>query len=182
MIDLGTNTVNSFSIDPTFGNLTFVSGKPTGMEGEGVAVDPTGRFVYVAASGIYAYTISNTGVLTPTSASPFTEGGFPNAVVVDPSGRFLYAANNRTFDVSAFVIDPNTGNLTTINGSFPAGSFPRAMTLDASGSFAYVANSADNDLSAYTIDPASGALTPNPAAPFLAGRNVYWVTTTSNIH
>jgi 6-phosphogluconolactonase (cycloisomerase 2 family) len=56
------------------------------------------------------------------------------------------------------------------------------MTLDASGSFAYVANSADNDLSAYTIDPASGALTPNPAAPFLAGRNVYWVTTTSNIH
>src|SRR4029077_8797775 len=63
MIDLGTNTVNSFSIDPTSGNLTFVSGKPTGMEAEGVGVDPSGRFVYVAASGMYAYTISSTGVL-----------------------------------------------------------------------------------------------------------------------
>ena len=56
------------------------------------------------------------------------------------------------------------------------------MTLDASGSFAYVANAGDNDLSAYTIDPVSGALIANPAAPFPAGNNVYWVTTTVNIH
>jgi 6-phosphogluconolactonase (cycloisomerase 2 family) len=56
------------------------------------------------------------------------------------------------------------------------------MTLDASGSFVYVANSSDNDLSAFTIDQASGALIANPAAPFAAGNNVYWVTTTGNIH
>jgi 6-phosphogluconolactonase (cycloisomerase 2 family) len=183
MTDITMNKVDSFSIDPTSGNLTFVSSQPTGSEAEGVIVDPSGRFVYVAAFGIYAYTISNTGVLTPTSGSPFTDGGFPNAVVVDSSGRFLYAANNQTFDVSAFAIDPNTGNLSAITGSpFPAGSFPRAMTLDASGSFAYVANSADNDLSAFTIDQASGALIANPAAPFAAGANVYWVTSTANIH
>jgi 6-phosphogluconolactonase (cycloisomerase 2 family) len=180
---IATNQVESFSIDPTSGNLTAISTQPTGMEAEGVVVDPTGRFVYVAAFGIYAYTISPTGVLTPTSGSPFTDGGFPIAVVVDPSGRFLYAANNQTFDVSAFAIDPNTGDLATITGSpFPAGSFPRGMTLDASGSFAYVANSGDNNLSAFTTDQASGALIANPAAPFAAGANVYGVTTTGNIH
>jgi 6-phosphogluconolactonase (cycloisomerase 2 family) len=137
----------------------------------------------VAAFGIYAYTISNTGVLAPISGSPFTDAGFPNAVVVDASGRFLYAANNTTNDVSAFAIDYSTGKLTPLPGSpFFSGSGPRSMTLDASGSFAYVANAGDNDLSAYTIDPVSGALTPNPAAPFAAGNNVYWVTTTGNIH
>jgi 6-phosphogluconolactonase (cycloisomerase 2 family) len=182
MTDIAMNKVESFSIDPTSGNLTFVSATATGQEAEGVVVDPSGRFVYVAAFGIYGYTISNTGVLTPIS-EVFADGGFPNAVVVDPSGRFLYAANNQTFDVSAFSIDPNTGNLTPLIGSpFPAGSGPRSMTLDASGSFAYVANSGDNDLSAYTIDQASGALIANPAAPFAAGNNVYWVTTTGKIH
>jgi 6-phosphogluconolactonase (cycloisomerase 2 family) len=138
--------------------------------------------VYVAAFGIYAYTISNTGVLAPIS-EVYADVGVPNAVVVDPSGRFLYAANNTTNDVSAFAIDPNTGNLTPlISSPFPAGSGPRSMTLDASGSFAYVANAGDNDLSAYTIDPVSGALIANPAAPFPAGNNVYWVTTTVKIH
>jgi 6-phosphogluconolactonase len=45
---MGTNQVESFSIDPTSGNLTAISTQPTGMEAEGVVVDPTGRFVYVA--------------------------------------------------------------------------------------------------------------------------------------
>jgi 6-phosphogluconolactonase (cycloisomerase 2 family) len=180
--DSGQNKVDSFSIDPTSGNLTFVSATATGPEAEGVVVDPTGRFVYVAAFGIYGYTISDTGVLAPIS-EVYADGGVPNAVVVDPSGKFLYAANNQTSDVSAFSIDPNTGNLIPLLGSpFPAGSGPRSMTLDASGSFAYVANSGENDLSAYTIDLASGALIANPFAPFAAGTNVYWVTTTGSIH
>ena len=180
--DIALNQVDSFSIDPTSGNLTFVSATATGPTSEGVVVDPSGRFVYVAAFGIYAYTISNTGVLAPIS-EVYADVGVPNAVVVDPSGRFLYAANNTTNDVSAFAIDPNTGNLTPlISSPFPAGSGPRSMTLDASGSFAYVANAGDNDLSAYTIDPVSGALIANPAAPFPAGNNVYWVTTTVKIH
>jgi 6-phosphogluconolactonase (cycloisomerase 2 family) len=180
--DIAMNKVESFSIDPTSGNLTFVSATATGQEAEGVVVDPTGRFVYVAAFGIYAYTISNTGVLAPIS-EVFADGGFPNAVVVDPSGRFLYAANNTTNNVSAFAIDYNTGSLTPLLSSpFPGGSGPRSMTLDASGSFAYVANAGENDLSAYAIDQASGALIANPAAPFAAGNNVYWVTTTGKIH
>jgi 6-phosphogluconolactonase len=179
--DSALNKVDSFSIDPTSGNLTFISATATDG-GAGVVVDPSGRFVYVAGLGIDAYTISNTGVLTPIS-EVYADVGEPNAVVVDPSGRFLYAANNTTNDVSAFAIDYNTGSLTPLRGSpFPAGSGPRSMTLDASGSFAYVANAGDNDLSAYTIDPTSGALIANSAAPFAAGNNVYWVTTTGNIH
>ncbi|SPF44173.1 putative 6-phosphogluconolactonase [Candidatus Sulfotelmatobacter kueseliae] len=175
------NRVDSFSIDPISGKLTFVSATATDG-GEGVVVDPSGRFVYVAALGIEAYTISNTGVLTPIS-EVYTDVGQPKAVVVDPSGRFLYAANNTTNDVSVFAIDYNTGSLTPLLGSpFPAGSGPQSMTLDASGSFAYVANSVDNDLSAYTIDPTSGALVANPFAPFAAGASVWWVTTTGNIH
>jgi 6-phosphogluconolactonase (cycloisomerase 2 family) len=176
--------VESFSIDPTSGNLTFVGIQPTGSDPEGIVVDPSGRFVYAATiGGIYAYTISNTGVLAQISGSPFTDNGFPNGIVVDPSERFLYAANVSTSDVSAFGIDYNTGILTPlISSPFPAGSGPRSMALDDSGSFAYVADTLNDTLSAYTIDPASGALTANPAGLFTAGRNVYWVTTTANIH
>jgi DNA-binding beta-propeller fold protein YncE len=63
----------------------------------GIAVDPMGKFVYVAnqrGSNVSAYTINpSTGALAAVSGSPFAAGSTAEGVAVDPMGKFLYVAN-----------------------------------------------------------------------------------------
>ena len=178
-----TSQIESFSIDPVSGNLTAISTVPTGGSAVSVVVDPSGRFVYVAATLIYAYTLSPSGSLTAITGSPFTGGANPVSIAVDPSGKFVYTANRDSNDVSGFAIDQNTGALTTIPGApFPAGQNAQGVNVDPSGNFVYVANAGENDVSAYSLDPISGALTTNFASPFAAGSVTTAITTLGSAH
>jgi streptogramin lyase len=128
-----------------------------------VAVDPSGKFAYVAninSNNVSAYTIdSTTGALSQLSNSPFTAGSGPASVAVDPSGKFAYVANLFAGSVSAYTIDSTTGALSQLSNSpFAAGSNPASVAVDPSGKFAYVAN-AGGGVSAYTINSTTGALT-----------------------
>jgi 6-phosphogluconolactonase len=85
------NTVSAYTIDSTTGALNPVTGSPftAGSCAISVAVDPSGKFAYVAneSGGVSAYTInSTTGALNPVGS--FTAGSLPVAVTVDPSGKF----------------------------------------------------------------------------------------------
>jgi DNA-binding beta-propeller fold protein YncE len=54
-----------------------------------VAVDPTGKFAYVAnafGNNVSAYSIGANGALTPVTGSPFAAGTAPFSVAVDPTG------------------------------------------------------------------------------------------------
>jgi 6-phosphogluconolactonase (cycloisomerase 2 family) len=170
--------VSGYTINPTSGALTPVSGSPfpAGAEPDSVAVDPGGKFVYVAnvsSSDVSGYTINpTTGALTPMSGSPFSSKS-PVSVAVDPSGKFVYVANNDfpyIGTVSAYEVNPTTGALTPVSGSpFPAGTNPRSVAVDPGGKFVYVANILSNNVSGYTINPTTGALTTISGSPFPAG-------------
>jgi 6-phosphogluconolactonase (cycloisomerase 2 family) len=126
------NSISAYLIDSNSGALTAVSGSPfaAGTNPVGTAVDPTGRFLYVANNGshnhgagplaganVSAYTINaSTGALTAVSGSPFA-GPRPWGIAVDPTGRFLYVTNDATDNVSAYTISPGTGALTAVSGS-----------------------------------------------------------------
>ena len=63
-----------------------------------MAVDPKGKFAYVANDGLRqpysAYTIDATsGALTPVAGSPFEAGSGTTGVAVDPRGKFAYVSN-----------------------------------------------------------------------------------------
>ncbi|HEX2711883.1 MAG TPA: beta-propeller fold lactonase family protein [Candidatus Acidoferrales bacterium] len=172
--------VSAYTIDGATGALTPVPGSPfpAGTSPLSVAVDPMGRFAYVANEGspvlggnVSAYTIDGaTGALTPVPGSPFPAGAGPHSVAVDPTGQFAYVANANSGNVSAYTIDGATGALTPVPGSpFPAGPQAFSVAVDPTGRFAYVANEASGNVSAYIIDGATGALTPVPGSPFLAG-------------
>lgn len=132
-------SVQGYTIDSTSGALTPISGSPvpTGPNPTSIAIDPSGKFVYVAnddyplPGNVLGYTInSSTGALTPIPGSPFTAGAEPVSVAVDPSGRFVYVANNLSNNVSGYTIDPTNGVLTPICGSpFPAGVAPRSVAI-----------------------------------------------------
>jgi 6-phosphogluconolactonase (cycloisomerase 2 family) len=192
--NLSSGNVSGFKIEST-GALTEITGPPAspfsvsplGSGPISVAVDPSGKFAYVAnnfSNNVSGFTIdSTTGALTAIigpPASPFTVPGRggpqPRSMAVDPSGKFVYVAIQNKNNVSGFTIAPGTGALTAFTGSPPTtGLFPHSVAVDPSGKFAYVANQsggAIGTVSGYTIDSTTGALTEitgPPASPFTAG-------------
>jgi 6-phosphogluconolactonase (cycloisomerase 2 family) len=175
------NEVRAYLINNSTGALTAIVGSQLNGGGTNpvdVVVDPLGQFVYMANYGgsISAFKIDSvTGGLTAVPGSPFPTApaiisGQPpgaNSVTVDPTGKFLYAAINQGNDLSAYLIDSNTGALTPISGSpFSAGNVPMTVRVDPSGRYAYATNLHSNNISAYSIDSGTGALTPIAGSPF----------------
>jgi 6-phosphogluconolactonase (cycloisomerase 2 family) len=167
---LPSSSVFTFTVDSATGALTLQPGSlTTSGNVSAVAVDPSGRFLYVAggsssAGHVSAFSInSTTGALTQITGSPFTAGTSPR-IAMDPSGRFLYTGDS--FGVSAFTIDPATGALTPVAGSpFAAGApGPEAIAVDSKGKFVYFLS--NNSVFAYAINGTSGVLTPVPGSPF----------------
>ena len=110
-------TLRAYSIDQTTGALTSIGSVPSDNTPFGMAIDPTGRFVYVAnrnSHDVSAYAINpRTGALTAVPGQPFSVGGnTPNSVTVDRTGRFAYTANQGDNTISVFTIDRSTGTLT----------------------------------------------------------------------
>lgn len=89
----------------------------------------------------------------------------PSWIVVHPSRRFLYAANEvsdyagNSGSVSAFAIDPATGDLHSLNTVSSEGSGSAYLSLDASGRFAFVANYGGGSIAVLPV-LASGGLGP----------------------
>ena len=196
----GDDTIGAYAIDGVTGTLTPVPGSPfpenPTIKGEfpwAVAVDPTGKFVYVAnyyAANVRAFAIDqNTGALAQVPGSPFPAGGIPRGLTVDPAGRFVYVASGYRGSpgiVSAFTIDANSGALTPVAGSpFPVPtdpkssfgqSLPNSVTVDPSGRILYVTDSWQSDIWAYAIDEPTGALTLLPGSPFPAQDGPFSIT------
>lgn len=160
------------------GVLTPGTSAGTGTVPRGAAVDPTGRFYYVANS------LDNTlsqfaleplaGALQPLTPPQVGAGQGPVAVAVDPTGRFLFAANLGSDSISGYSIDATDGSLTELSTSpFAAGQSPAALAIDPAGRFLICANEVDRSLSRFALNldsmdgVADGTLVPLGAVPVL---------------
>ena len=119
------DSVSAYTINSD-GTLTAGSGTvKTGTMPMGMAIDPAGKFLFVAnqgSSSVSVFAISG-ATLKEVAGSPFTTipaGSTiptgPTAVVVSPSGNFLYVANDFTGTVSAYSIS-STGGLAVLGAS-----------------------------------------------------------------
>lgn len=160
----------AFKIDQQTGALKKIQSLPFGVEASpfGISMHPNGRFIYAANwfGGTYGYVIDNaTGKLSAMQGSPFANfGKLPVQVAVDPSGKFAYVTNYESYHVTAYTIDPQTGELTA-GETTSARAGPRAIAFlmgdkspVVSARFAYVANSASNTVSAYVVNAQTGKL------------------------
>jgi YVTN family beta-propeller protein len=104
-----------YTVDATTGALTSVGTIAAGTAPVSVAVDPTGKFVYVTNSGsndVSMYTInSTTGSLTLIGM--ISAELSPTSIAIEPSGKFAYVTNSGSNDVSMYSIGA-TGSLTLI--------------------------------------------------------------------
>jgi DNA-binding beta-propeller fold protein YncE len=142
----------SYSVNPRTGSLTLVDDVVlSGVCSTGVAIDPTGKFVYAAsfpADGpvkvgiIDGYQTSN-GHLIPLPGTPFasplevSDGQNPaiQQMAIPPDGSVLYASNpNESRGILIFDRDTKTGALTFRTG-FDTGSAFTPIAITSSGRF-----------------------------------------------
>jgi 6-phosphogluconolactonase (cycloisomerase 2 family) len=151
----GTN-VSMYAIDATTGVLTSIGKIAAGMSPSSVAIDPSGKFIYVVnydSNDISMYTMdATTGNLTSIGTLAAVAG----SIVIHPSGKFAYVTSSS--GVSIYTID-TTGGALTFAGTTGTGSSPGSITIHPSGKFAYGTNSSSNNISMYSIDAATGSWT-----------------------
>jgi 6-phosphogluconolactonase (cycloisomerase 2 family) len=135
--DPSTAKVSQFSYDNT-GALTPVAAVATGgAQPEGIAIDPTGKYLYVtnyADGNVTSFSIDPvSGALTPIG-SPVNTGNLnavpnpgPIDVKVDPSGQFVYVVNYLDASVTSF--KANAGVLTLV-GTYPAGTEATSAAIE----------------------------------------------------
>ncbi|MBA4108983.1 MAG: hypothetical protein C0487_05275 [Leptothrix sp. (in: Bacteria)] len=172
----GSNSISAFSRSTVTGLLTPITGSPFALPSSAdiaprsVAVDPSGKFVYVANYGATAspstismFTIdtASTGSLVPgalTAVGSIAAGSHPNQVTVSPSGRQVYVSNETGDSVMVYeVANALTGGLAYKGFVSTPGSTPTGIAIDPNNKFAYTSNRSDNTIRAYTIAPGGGS-------------------------
>ncbi|MBC7700937.1 beta-propeller fold lactonase family protein [Aquabacterium sp.] len=163
-VGLANNSISIFTIDNTTGALTAAfTPIPAGVQPISVAIEPGGRYVYVANAGsntVSAYVRNTTtGALVAVTGSPFalSPGDIkPQSVTVDPSGKFVYVANATSSTVTMFSIDSaSSPSLTpgalTLLGSVLSDAHPNSIAVAPSGSYAYVSNETGDSVRVFSI-------------------------------
>jgi DNA-binding beta-propeller fold protein YncE len=120
----GSTSVTPFTVTGGGSGLSVGSNFTVGFVPRGLAIDPTGRFLYVANYGdgtVSALTIGAGGALAAAPGSPYSTGSGaaskPLGASVDPTGNYLYVSNNTDNTASGWKINTITGALTPVPGS-----------------------------------------------------------------
>jgi len=101
------------------------------------------------SQGIYCYRLDlRTGAMKPEGA---TASESPSFLALHPDGRFLYAVNEGSAEVSAFSIDPETGDLTFLNKLPAGGAAPCHVMVDRSGKNVLIATFGGGNISSFPI-------------------------------
>jgi len=181
--------VDGFSINSATGLLTFIPGPQIGgYPGEGLAVDPLGKYVYAGnRNGIAMYTInSTTGVLTEVAGSPFLTGPESSDFHVESTGNYVYT--NQDFTLTAVKVDRANDKLTFLNSIHSRtqvgtgrwarlGLLKSPTSVSVASKFAYVLNNEDHSISRYTVDGGDGELAGVGSALTTGGINPQAMTT-----
>lgn len=147
---------------------TGTGNQATGAGPSAMAVDPGGKFLYVANTLQNTLAIlainSSTGALAPIVDSPFLTGTSPASLAVTPSGTYLYVANLGSNNVTGYSID-SSGEPTELSGSpFSTVGSPVLIVSDPNGNFLYTVNQTTKLISSLQITSGTGALTNGPSS------------------
>jgi 6-phosphogluconolactonase len=116
-----------------------------------------GTYTKTASKGIYSFRFQpSTGRIFPVGLS--AEAVNPSFLAVHPNNRFLYAVNEvsnyegKNGYVSAFSVNPKTGQLAFLNKMSSGGSDPCHLAVDKSGQWLVVANYSSGSVSVLAIE------------------------------
>lgn len=173
----GDDTISAYTRSTVTGLLTPITGSPFSLPSSAdiaprsIAVDPTGKFVYVANYGastspstisMFSIDTAGTGSLTPgalTGVGSIAAGARPNLITVSPSGKHVYVTNETGDSVMVYSIaNLTTGGLNYIGFVSTPGSTPTGVSIDPNNKYAYVANRSTGVIGAYSIGQGGGGI------------------------
>jgi 6-phosphogluconolactonase len=115
-----------------------------------------GTYTNKQSKGIYGYRWNATGKATPLGL--VAETASPSFLAVDRSQRFVYAANELSKyegkaagSISAFAIDPASGQLKLLNTVSSKGTLPCYVSLDETGKWLFAANYESGSLAMFPV-------------------------------
>ncbi len=124
-----------------------------GVNPSGLAIDPSGSYLYVAntqsnAITIFAISPPNMppGALAQVQGSPLADiYNDPFSMILDPKGQYLYVANQGSNNVAVYSISPTTGLPNALTTSTSAFAFttigsPSFLVEDPNGNYLFVGN------------------------------------------
>jgi len=174
-IDLTTSNLLAFSINSNSGALSAVgpaAGVAVGPDPFYVAVDPQGKFVFVAncncvtnpgTGSVQTFSINGDGTLTKVGTffpGGAASGAQPIALAVSPDSKFLFIAS---LDNKVYVESVTNGILADQgNAALPAGSMPLAIVISTDGSYVYSGNAGTHSLSFFINCVETNANTATP--------------------
>ncbi len=145
-----------------------------------LAIDPGGRWLYVASNGasasdhlVRAFALpadASSEVLSAVSAGSVTAvAGSPVDLAVHPRGTHVYVLRQTDTRVSVFPINVSGGLGTEATeasvGQHRTGLSPAQIRIDERGTYAYVTNTGGNTLSIYSLDRSTGRMNPISQSP-----------------
>ena len=158
-------TINGNTLSPINNGVPVAAG----IHPSGIAVDPSGSYIYVSDSGNQSVLGFAASSMTELSGSPYAAGNQPSAVVVDSAGSYAYVANSQDSTVTAYSI--SSGVLTSL-GSFATGTQPVAIGIDPSlNEYLYTANFLGNTVSGFQISASDGTLINSKGSSYTANAN-----------
>jgi 6-phosphogluconolactonase (cycloisomerase 2 family) len=167
--------IQGFIISST-GTLTEMAGSPFLLSGtpSGLAMHPTGKFVYGASDSGLQILDRNTTTGTLTLRGVFNTP--KRQLALNPAGTFLAATEASGNGISQFNIDPNSGNATAVltDQNVPASS-PNGIVADPLGNFFAVTEVTDSStqaggISTLSLTTAGGTqLVKTTGSPFASG-------------
>lgn len=177
-------SISVFSIDSSTGALTPVGSQVlANADPTSILFTHSGKFVYVTNPTIGMVTGFSfvSGVLSLVPGAPAFSGTGAAALAVDGGDQFLYVANpsahnlapyaSTVGNISGFNIDPDSGQLSPMNGSpFTSNvgaSGPTAITVAPTGNFVYAATpGSSSSIWCFSITPDTGQLVAASGSPF----------------
>ena len=169
--DLGLDKIKIYAIDHDSGKLS--EQRPGEVEpGSGprhLDFHPNGRYAYVITEMGNTITVfdydADAGTLNATQAISTLPEGYAETshtadIHIHPNGKFLYGSNRGHDSIAVYAIDPNNGQLETVEIVATGGNGPRNFGLDPTGTYLIAGNHGSNDIFTFAVDGDTGKLTP----------------------
>ncbi|MGW7540072.1 lactonase family protein [Streptomyces sp. NPDC054770] len=167
-VDLGTDTVYSYRLDPAQGTLAEVGQAHTkpGAGPRHLTFHPGGRYAYLADEvgdtvSVCAYDPA-TGRLTigepQSSGSTAGTTNYPAQFLVTADGAYAYLANRGANTLARYAVEADGARLRLLDTVPVHGDFPRQIAFSPDGRLLFAANQRSGTVSVFTVDPDSGEL------------------------
>ena len=163
-------SLSMFSVNPTTGALTEVSGSPFDageMPYPSIAFSPGGGLLAATTNGddggaVAVFSVDqSTGALSEVSGSPFDVAGDAGALAFNPSGGLIATVAGSALTV--FSVDQSTGALSEVSGSpFASGEAYGGLAFSSDGGLLAATAGGDDQTGTvlvFSVDQSTGALT-----------------------